>query len=509
MTKNIPVTRKITLALFICTVLIVPCLAENEHEGDWFSAETLSSVVKLSSLLEIYDVEGLPDDYTFRTKGGEPDFGNAELVAYRPELVSVGTGVLVTKSGLILSNAHVTRAYAVPEITTIQGPQNRVKIGSDGKPVKRVIVNAHPQCMYVGVVDVKRLAKGDDSQKLAYLAYTLADDADYDDNIRDRAVLQIIARTHINEKGIPIVDEKLSDLEIPCATLGNPFRTSFVDRKVRAMGFPGTGDPNRSARTSGELLGYENEDSSVILHTSYISNGNSGGGLFHKDNLIGINTWDNRKNPSRPIAEAQPVTYWYDMFAKVAWLYPSVNIPEVYLDWLDDDPSTEAYKTEVQLLLKIVSTSNKNVPVTKGTVYAHRAGTKIADIFAYKNTVKDLRKAWTLAQFLQYYTVDEVVEETGCNRVLAERLHSITKKEQLRSLLKPQLQPIFDEWMSDAFYFTGARLEDEDGKIALSVPKEQTLQITYVAADGVTYTSYTVDVDDDYIQGPYTLSVKQ
>ena len=87
-----------------------------EHDGDWFSENTLASVVKLSSIVEIYEVEGLPSNYSYRTRGGKPDFGNASVLSRKEDIWSVGTGVIISETGTIISNAHVTRAHIKPEI---------------------------------------------------------------------------------------------------------------------------------------------------------------------------------------------------------------------------------------------------------------------------------------------------------------------------------------------------------------------------------------------------------
>lgn len=501
--------KKASVILAFFGILLSPLSAQIEHEGDWFSTNTLSSVVKLGSILQVYEVEGLPDNYTYHTKGGEPDFGNAKVISSQTVFENYGSGVIISETGLIISNAHVTRAYAKPSIESL----------SESKSVKLVIVNPLPYLMFVGVSDKERVEKGDDAQKLKYAAYVLDDDENFDNNKRDRAVLQIVYSAQLGNDGLPKIGEKVSNLKIPCAVVGNPFRTSFVDKKVRAIGFPGTGDPNRSARTSGELLGYQDEDSSVILHTSYIAGGNSGGGLFHKNNLIGINTWDitGRQNPGRPVAGTQPITYWYDMLVKTAWIYPNIELPDgLSLEWISDDPSTEAYKDEVQVLLSFVSESNKNVPVTSGRLYAHRVDTDIADVFEYLAVAEKLNTAAAIVHYLKYYTVDDFVKKyaedlkrLGINRAYVEKFQSVTNVGQIRDMLKPQHKAYFDEWKNETFYCKSVRLDDEDGRTTISVPKNSRLHLTYIADDGKTSTTFTLTAGDKYFQGPFTLSVKQ
>ena len=498
--------RKLCIAAALCAVIRMPASAQIEHDGDWVSTNTLASVVKLSSLLSIYEVEGLPDSYSYHTKGGEPDFGEASIVSHTMELTHVGSGVLVTNNGLIISNAHVTRAYSEPLIQPLKGGRR----GPKGKSIKQVVVNHLPNFMFVGVTEKERLEKGDDAQRLGYLAAVLEDDRDYD-YTRDRAVLKIVAKAYQDvADGLPVIDEKVSGLNIPCAVMGNPFKTSFIDKKVRAIGFPGTGDPNRSARTVGELLGYENEHYSRILHTSYISNGNSGGGLFYKDKLIGINTWDSVKNSSRPVALAQPLTYWYDILIKAQWVYSGLSLPDgLFIDWLEDDPGTERYKNEVQALFTFVSESNKNEPVTRGRIFAHRIDTDIQDVLTYLTVEQQLSEAAMICECLKYLSVDEIAQEFDFSKSYVENFVTVSDIKQLRGLMKAELRPYFDEWYDGTFYCKQVVLDDPDGKTTVSVPKDSKVRITFLADDDETYTTLTLTTGTEYMQGPFTISVQQ
>lgn len=502
----VKIIKKACMAAALTAVISVAASAETEHDGDWVSTNTLASVVKLSSVISTYEVEGLPDSYSYHTKDGKPDFGDASIVSHTMELVHVGSGVLVTNDGLIISNAHVTRAYSEPAIYALKGGRR----GPKGKSIKRVIVNPLPSFMFVGVTEKERLEKGDDAQQLGYLARVLEDDRDYD-YTRDRAVLKIVATaSQVVADSLPVIEEEISDLNIPCAVMGNPFKTSFIDRKVRAIGFPGTGDPNRSARTVGELLGYEDEHSSKILHTSYISGGNSGGGLFHKDKLIGINTWDNLKDSSRPVAIAQPLTYWYDILIKAQWVYSGLSIPDsLFIDWLKDDPGTERYKNEVQALFSFVSESNKNIPVTHGRVFAHRTDTDIQDVLTYLTVEKQLDEAAMICYYLQFLSVDEIAQEFDFSKSYVENFVTVSDIKQLRGLMKSELRPYFDEWYDGTFYCKQVILDDPDGRTAVPVPKDAKVRITFLADDDETYTTFTLTTDAEYQQGPFTIAVSE
>ena len=79
-------------------------------DSSWVSPNTVAATVKLMMMGNTYIVDGLPDDYEYQEyEDGEPNFGKA-VITETLNTVSTGTGVIVTKSGLLFSNAHVTDA---------------------------------------------------------------------------------------------------------------------------------------------------------------------------------------------------------------------------------------------------------------------------------------------------------------------------------------------------------------------------------------------------------------
>ena len=60
--KNKPV-----LIILLFLILNIAVVSGETKSSDWISEETVASVVKLSSLLKVYTVEGLADDYKFKT----------------------------------------------------------------------------------------------------------------------------------------------------------------------------------------------------------------------------------------------------------------------------------------------------------------------------------------------------------------------------------------------------------------------------------------------------------
>lgn len=497
----------VLLLLLLNGVLIASDDEASGKSSDWISNETVASVVKLSSLLKIYTVEGLAADYSFRTINGVPDFGEATVLSEEEKLVHVGTGVIVTPQGLIMTNAHVFAAYLEEEIIQKANPAGNPLIGKSGGNVYQVIVNEYPNHMFVGLCEIERLKKNDDRQILSYIAEKVFWDSDYDNQIRDRALLQIVCTAEMGENQLPIIGENcFNNVKLPYSKLANPFEHDYLETKVRAVGFPGSGDPNRPSKTSGELLGYEDDKKSNILHTSWISNGNSGGGLFYKDKLIGINTWDNRLNASRPIAVAQPDTYWNEFFAYTKYIYPQINLPDFSFEWTEADPSLGDYKNEVFVPIQLVHKENVQKTMNGGCVVVFRDDMTREQILDYMQYEKDFAWGWEVVNLLWIYDIDTVIAEVDISQELAYKFRSVTEKNELRSFLTEDAVSFFDLWCSDNFVYDICGINDE-GKTVLTLPRNSKIKIIYVDEDDNESREYSLTLNDKTEQGPFVIKI--
>lgn len=473
--------------------------------SDTVSENTVAAVVKLSSYYKVYEIEGLPENYEYSEVNEMPDFKGGKVIREIPFFMHIGTGVVVTKTGLILSNAHVTSAGKQPMIETKTNPQGNVVFGSDGNPIKYVEIPVSPNFMFVESVDISNLKKNDDAVCQCYLAKILVQDESYESQYRDRAILQITDKIAIMENGEPtIVPNGMKKVTFPFVSMDNPFAASFLDNKVKAIGFPSVGDPSRAAKTSGELLGYENASASKILHSSWISGGNSGGGLFYNDKLIGINTWDNHSNPVRPLAIAQPITWWSDFFIIAKWYYPEITLPSFSYDWANTDPSTDDYVNRAYIKFLVSYKSNPKEAVTKGQVLIYDSAWDIRDVIDYREYDRYFSQCWQIAQVLWNNSVKDTAEYFGITEEVAKNFCNITSLDELRKLMAEDVLAYYDIWKNGQFVYSLYSLENS-GKVVITAGKNRKYELCYVDENGDVKDSYTLTCDNNTEQGPYTL----
>ena len=257
-------------------LLIFGFSSYSQNTSDWVSADTIASVVKLGRLVDRYVVEGLPSNYTYTTNRGRPDFGKARVLQHFQYFAHIGSGVVLTPDGWMISNAHVADETPVVENVIDTGGD----LGAKGKTYTIIEVPVMPGFMFVSVLNKDDLAQNKRNLTLQYAARIMYSDPDFNNMIRDRAVLKIEKRASLNAKtGLPQTDGDIpSSVKFSFVSLSDPFHGSILENWVRSIGYPGTGDPAFPAITKGENIGFQSVDNSDIIHTCYISGGNSGGG---------------------------------------------------------------------------------------------------------------------------------------------------------------------------------------------------------------------------------------
>lgn len=501
-------------AIFISLVALAGCFlplqvsATESVNTDWVSDATIASVVQLGRVYRNFLVEGMPDDHIVTLKNGKPDFGDGKAVGVKIVYRSVGSGVFVSPDGWIFSNAHVAddKIPGSIRIRSLMDDEGNEAKGDSGLPLKAVAVPLHRGFMWVTVTNEENVRNNIRQSNLSFLAKTAFIDHDYSHLDRDRAVLKIVAHARTNpSNGLPEAGETYqSDRRLPISKLGNPFDVPIREPEVRSLGYPGIGPKQFPSLTKGEYLGPLSDKRAQIAHTAFIAGGNSGGGLFYKDALIGINTWSSRDpGTGRHLAIAQPNTYWgYPVVACKLW-YGARELPVIQREWVEKDPSRDPYKKIIYVGLNVRSKSDDSTPVRNATLVAFRREIAPRDAVGYLKLRNKVQKYSAVTQMKNRdFDTAKICKILDLPTNTVERWARLPLKEFLDGLPDAERKYV-DALASDGFFAEDFRI-DKDGQTVMSVPPGREYALI-VFSKGYRKEKFSYRAGNEQVQGPMTL----
>lgn len=498
---------------------------KQNNPPEWISSRSMAAVVKINHIYITHTVKNLPRNYEIEyTDDGKLDIGDAELLETKIETIGAGSGVIIAPYGLILTNAHVTKYE--PKITKLSSNTNKIFLTSSIDDVSLFSIKAANE-IEINDNNNTKLEK-------EYIALLVAEDDDISDQTRDRSVLIIAMECSDITNFDTWENLDFPNQDFPYAELANPFEISVINNKITAVGFPGVADNERISKTTGDFLGYKNTEQSIILHTAWISFGNSGGALFYKDKLIGINTWFNSKDVSHPVSLAQPITYWNDLL--LPYFFEEVNgfslNPDLY-NWIDSDPSSDSYKN---LCLITLDNSEFTVePYTSFEYYIYKTDNTLEDTMYFKyqerfkrycNAIQMInnenKKIKSLKRSYNYYDDYGFYDDYSYNNYNQEPdLASISSKSNLdidtvkylytnniedindiRTHLSSSALPYFDIWQNDSFYISKVNYEMliKPFLIPFKVQKNGNYTISLVNNEGEIIHSKSFSIGTEYFK---------
>jgi trypsin-like peptidase len=506
--KHNRIHLKIVFALL--TICLLPFSIYAEHSSDWISDRTIAAVVKLGKVYDYFIVEGMPDNYIVSIKYDTPDFGGGYVTRRERVFQNIGSGVIVSPNGWVFSNAHVANdmgQFGI-EIQVIKGADGR-PIKKNGVSIKGVAIPVDEGYMWVSMTKEEDLKNNIRRSSLDYLARVIYVDSTFMDFRRDRAVLKIVAHAKMNlEDNLP---EPLDDISksksFPYVVQENPFDVSIRDPRIRSIGFPGIGPKDFPTITTGEYQGPESNQSSHILHTAFIAGGNSGGGLFYKDKLIGINTWS-KPDPGtgRSISSAQPITYWGYPIAAVRLWENAEQLPDIPVQWLNADPSKDSYKNRVYAGFNILSRSNEAVKVKNTGLLVFKKGVDITMATQYIEFEKAIKTYYGIKMALaRGVTISQIASRLEMDYNTVNALAAATEEQFNASLSVQQKQ--FLKILTNNEFYSAAVMIDNDGQAVISVPPDQDYKLAVV------FNAQKIEIFDftsghEVIQGPWTIKVE-
>jgi S1-C subfamily serine protease len=499
--------KLLTLTLISLFLLSAGMQVFGQEDTTFVSDETIASVVRLGKIVDLYQVKGMPATHSVTVQYGVPNFGGGSVIDKQTIHFDLGSGVIVSEDGWIFTNAHVADDWTADSIQVYdQGTDNA------GNPINTVVIPTEPGYMWVTIASVEDIEKNIRKVELKYLCQTMYYDSDYANNDRDRAICKIIAHAEFPPGAkLPKVTTQWDDKtdKVPISEIGNPFDIPIRKPDLTSMGFPGIGAQTFHTISEGEFLSYDRTDRSYILHAAFISGGNSGGGLFYNDKLIGINTWDRADARGRNVSMAQPITYWAKSVSYCKLWYANdfdvTSLPDISRDYILADPGTDPYKNEVYIGFNIRSQVNENVAVKNGFLLAYKKDISSENAFNYLS-FRDYMDYYYIVHALlqQGYKLDVIAPYLQLKMTEAQAMANMTEQELINSL-DETTKGFLAVYNSGEFY-ANYWYVDEWGQVLASVPPDSDINI-YVMSEGFVDQVFNYKSENDVYQGPYLLKM--
>jgi len=497
--KSTKPARTLLAAAILLLALVAGLPAQ--QRSDWVSPETIASVVRLGKTFDLYIVSGIPAGHQVTVQYGTPDFGGGRIVHQERVYGDLGSGVIVSENGWMVSNAHVADDWTPQAIQVAPVQDNQ------GNPLTQVVIPANPGYMWVKMASVEDIENNVRKLEVRYLATTWYSDMDYYSYDRDRAICKITATARMNETtGLPeMVEELAGDETFPHTALRNPFDIPFQESGIASMGYPGIGPASNVTISRGDFIGYASEDRAQMMHTAFISGGNSGGGLFYKDRLIGINTWDRADARGRNVSIAQPITFFGEAFAAVRLWYDVNDLPEIPANWVTSDPTNDPYKNQVFVGFNLRSRVNENVALKNGVLLAHEKGVDIQEAMAYIDFKQYMNNYLAVKKLLRVgYDVQSIASRLGLGLMEVQTLAQMSE-EELTGTLSGDGKKYYELWKKGAFH-AGFWRVDQNGQVLTALPPSSSVNLT-VMASGYDQKTISFSTKRDVVQGPWTIKV--
>jgi hypothetical protein len=353
----------------------------------------------------------------------------------RRRIVTLGSGTVITRDGLILTNFHVYEQVTKPVVELDRRRNLLIK----GTPLGR-----HMLVFENDPVDPLK------EPELRYRAIPLSQD----DRL-DIALLKVVATADGTQR--------LSRQDFAFAELGNPYGIPW-QRRLTLVGYPGKGGETVTV-TEGKFLGYTRGvrfvTDGAIKTDGTIAGGSSGGSALYDKKLVGLPTQVSLKaEKGMDFGYIHPATWGLGTLAFVRLRYGQ-PIPEIDRKWLESEHNTDTTRTHLFLGGKIVAAESAR-PLEGVEVVVHRADRTFEHIIALDREVQTIEAVVTVKRLLAGgLTPGQVAERLKLRPDVVQDLMKVPVNEatisaDARRHLDGEFFYAVDRSRQDGFFFSTA-----------------------------------------------------
>jgi len=359
------------------------------------------------------------------------------------DTVDLGSGTMISRSGLILTNYHVW--------------QFTPKLRYDKANNLAYQVKASTVDVLVYVLDPTNIFK---EPKKKYVARFLSGSED-----QDLVVMKCVLDANTGQE--------IRGVDLPYMKISNPFGIP-MGAGIGILGYPGIGGKTITM-TGGRFLGYVGDDDCTIKTDAGISFGNSGGSAVYQDGLFGVPTAMSGVQAGTNFGYIVPVTRALGPLLE-AKLHYGEDIPPVDRKWIASPLNSDLSKASTYVAGRVVS-AQTNAGVQLARVWIFRRDRTADQI---ESLYEEIQKISSIVTIQQRSRAGQTVEDIAKSMQLTEEdVQAAMKTDVLEGAshdAKAFLQGEFFYTVLDAgfdgFFFTSERPVPRNAQLVLAVSRE-------------------------------------
>lgn len=385
---------------------------------------------------------------------------SGDVAKHEMDIVDMGSGTFISKTGLILTNFHVWQFEVRLRYDKPNNVVYRIKAATDD--------------MLVYMLDPSNIFK---EPKKKYVAHYLVGDKDKD---------IVLMRCALDAN----TGQEISRSDFPFMKLGSPFSIP-MNAKIDIIGYPGIGGKTVTM-TEGKFLGYVSDDDCTVKTEAPISFGNSGGSAVYQNALFGVPTAVSAARGGASFGYIVPITRALGPLIAAKMRFGE-EIPAIDKKWITSDMNSDLSKENIFIGGKVIA-AQTNSGVEDARVWIYRSDRTSEQINALFKEVRRLNMIVYIQKSIragdQIADIAKEMELTEDDVRAASKIDvSENLSEDAKRYLNGEFFYTYYDTEKDGFFFT----------LAHPVPRNRSLMLV-VVKDGFRRVERPLNTTDDLYQ---------